>query len=373
MSSQYQELLSSCGNTGDAKHFFSLAKELEASDNLRMAATAYDRAYGLNPENHEIATARKHILEQLSVVEHGIQFRYIPAGAFLMGSETGESDEQPVHAIELSDFWLSEKPISWAIYCELMNWELPPEAAPTENEPQNHDMALFSLHQENKIRLQYCENETKHATDWHAHHPPQEWERAGKRVSSQQIFGQPQRENPELPWGYDKKPMVCVSWQAAEELCHKISTDKIRYRLSTEAEWEKAARGGLINSAYPWGNDPPDENRCDFNRFEQFSILPIHRFSPNGYHLYAMSGSVWEWTSDWYDALYYNESPRLNPKGPTKGQEKVLRGGSWTDCADVLSVSFRMSRQATYWRQESWGEHKAPNIGFRLCRERFCV
>ena len=325
MLSEYNELLSSYDNAGDAKHFLSLAKELQANGNLRMAATAYDRAYGLNQENHEIAIARQQILAQLAVVEHGMKFCYIPAGAFLMGNETGESDEQPIHPVELGEFWLSEMPVSWAAYCEFMNWEAPPNACPCEKEPENHDMDFFSLHQENKIRLQYCENTTKHARDWHAHYPDQEWSRGGKRVSSQQLFGQPERENPELAWGYEKKPMVCVSWQAAEELCHKISTDKISYRLPTEAEWEKSARGGLINCTYPWGNEPPDKTRCDFNRFEQFSILPIHRFPPNGYDLYAMSGSVWEWTSDWYDALYYNESSRLNPKGPERARKSIAR------------------------------------------------
>jgi len=375
MLSEYNELLSSYGRMGEAKHFFSLAKELQANGNLRMAATAYDRAYGLNPENHDIAIARKQILDQLAVVEHGMKFCYIPAGTFLMGSEIGDSDEQPIHPVELGDFWLSEMPISWAAYCELMNWEAPPNASPTEEKPENHDMASFSLHQENKIRLQYCENTTKHAIDWHAHDPEQEWvdypnHHSGKKpVTSQELFGLPERENQELPWGYEEIPMVSVSWQSAEELCHKISTNKISYRLPTEAEWEKSARGGLINCIYPWGNEPPNNNRCDFNRLERFSILPTHRFPPNGYDLYGMSGSVWEWTSDWYDALYYNESSRLNPKGPEKkGPEKVLRGGSWTDCADVITVSFRMSRQATYWRKETWGKHLTPNIGFRLCR-----
>ncbi len=368
-----KHLLSSCGSMGEAKHFFSLAKEFQANGNLRMAATAYDRAYGLNPENHDIAIARKQILAQLAVVEHGMKFCYIPAGAFLMGSETGEADEQPIHPVELGDFWLSEMPVSWATYCELMKWELPPHACPAEKEPENHSASFGYLHEENKIRLQYCENTTERAMDWHAHCPQQEWVDypSGKNpVTTQELFGLPERENQELPWGYGETPMVSISWQSAEELCHKISTGKISYRLPTEAEWEKSARGGLINCTYPWGNEPPNENRCDFNRFDQFSILPTRRFPPNGYDLYGMSGSVWEWTSDWYDALYYNESSCKNPKGPEekKGPEKVLRGGSWADCADVLSVSFRMSRQATNWREECWGRHFTPNIGFRLCR-----
>ena len=161
--------------------------------------------------------------------------------------------------------------------------------------------------------------------------------------------------------------MVSVSWIEAEELCAKMSSRKVRFRLPTEAEWEKGARGGLIGCSYPWGNEPPSEDRCDFNRFDQFSILPMRRFAANGYGLYAMAGCVWEWTSDWYDGKYYSQSVALNPQGPLKGKEKVLRGGSWADCREALTVSFRMSRAAAHWR-EGWGHHFSPNIGFRVCR-----
>jgi formylglycine-generating enzyme required for sulfatase activity len=162
--------------------------------------------------------------------------------------------------------------------------------------------------------------------------------------------------------------MVSVSWLEAEDLCAKMASEQVRYRLPTEAEWEKAARGGLIGCAYPWGNEPPADDRCDFDRYDQFSILPMRRFKPNYYGLYAMSGCVWEWTSDWYDASHFAESNKINPTGPLDGTEKVLRGGSWADCADVVTVSFRMSRSAGHWREDRWGGHFTPNIGFRLCR-----
>jgi formylglycine-generating enzyme required for sulfatase activity len=92
------------------------------------------------------------------------------------------------------------------------------------------------------------------------------------------------------------------------------------------------------------------------------------RFQPNNYRLYAMSGCVWEWTADWYDAEYYRESESINPSGPAEGQSKVLRGGSWADCSEAITVSFRMFRSADHWKRGEWGGQFTPNVGFRTCR-----
>lgn len=370
MNSEYSWLHSAYGSVGDAQSLYTLAHELEVDDNPRLAAIAYDRAYALAPENQEIAEARKQLLDKLAVVEHGLRFRYIPAGTFLMGSHTGDPDEQPVHPVKLAHYWLSETPISWATYADLMGWETPPYACPLDIRELGHGPG-FWLNQQIKIRLQYCEDATTRAIDWHAHAPDLEYVNlgTGKHISSRTMYGEPSREDPRRPWQYDRKPMVCVSWQEAEELCQKISRAKARYHLPTEAQWEKAARGGLINCSYPWGNEPPDEDRCDFNRFDRFSIFPMRRFPPNGYGLYATSGCIWEWTSDWYDADFYTDSPTHNPQGPPNGVERTLRGGSWSDCSEAITVSFRMSRKSIYWRiGDRWGGHFAPNIGFRLCR-----
>jgi formylglycine-generating enzyme len=150
-----------------------VARALQRSGDLRAAASAYDRVYGLDPLDPALATERRDILDQLAVEEHGIRFRYIPAGKFLMGSEHGDPDERPVHQVSLGDFWLAETPMSWAAFCDLSGWEPPPAGEPRE--PEQYDgprpSPRFFLHQENKIRLQYCEDETLHATDWHAHMP----------------------------------------------------------------------------------------------------------------------------------------------------------------------------------------------------------
>jgi formylglycine-generating enzyme required for sulfatase activity len=126
----------------------------------------------------------------------------------------------------------------------------------------------------------------------------------------------------------------------------------------------------LIGARHSWGDEPPTPERCDFDHFGDFSIRPMRTYPPNGYGLYAINGGVWEWTRDWYDRDYYRLAPAHDPEGPGQGEEKVLRGGSWADCAEVVTVTFRMSRGSRSWKDGEWGGHFAPNIGFRLSRRR---
>jgi formylglycine-generating enzyme required for sulfatase activity len=326
---------------GDPRHLFDIARELEDEGNLQGAATVYDRAYGLDPTAVDVRERRARLLDQLLVVEHGLHFRYIPGGVFLMGCGTGEEDERPRHLVWLSPYWMSETPVSWAAYCRLMDWEPPPAGHPRRREPQQGEVdreVFYRVVLPHKIRLRYCEDGTRQAGDWHRY--------------------------------YDTKPMVAVAWQEVFDLTSRLSTDRVCYSLPTEAQWEKAARGALIGARHAWGNEPPTRDRCDFDRFQEFSIHPMTSFPPNGYGLYAVNGGVWEWTRDWYDRDYYRHSPEVDPGGPAEGQEKVLRGGSWADCADVVTVTFRMSRgsRSLRWTEGAWSGRLAPNIGFRLCR-----
>jgi sulfatase modifying factor 1 len=384
MASEYEWLREAFGARSDlgTHELGALASRLEAAGDVHTAATALDRAFAADPFNFAVCTARNRLLDRLSLNEHGILFRYIPAGTFLMGSDKGDADEQPIHPGRLGHYWLSETPISWHCYCRLMDWELPPVGLPRRvGESEKPDESIWPVAIRNRIRLQYCEDQTQRAMDWHAHAPEQMWKAGTKTTSSRVLFGVPDRRDPSQPWGYDSKPMVYVEWDDAMKLCSRLSqpgganqpvpSDRgrtpsaaISYRLPTEAEWEKGARGGLVGRTYPWGDTPPTHQVCDFDRFDQFSVLPMKQFSPNDYGLYAMSGCVWEWTGDWYDAEFYAQSPPQNPRGPDGGKKRVVRGGSWSDCAEAVTVSFRMSLGG-----DGPPTVANPNIGFRICRE----
>lgn len=360
---------------GDPHLLRAIARDLAAAGDLAGAATVYDRAFGIAPEDTAIAAERAGLLDQLAVIEHGLRFRYVPGGPFLMGSRDGDPDETPLHPVWVSPYWISETPVSWAAYCALMGWTEPPEGSPPEaededeeDEDNDEEMAGFHLHEANKIRLQYCEDQTTTARDWHAHAPGQVWQSGTGTQTSQELFGAPARDDPEAAWSYATKPMVAVGWQEADELAARLTTPAVRYTLPTEAQWEKAARGGRIGARYPWGDDPPTREVCDFNNFGAFAIRPMRALPPNGYGLYAMCGGVWEWTRDWYDREAYRHAADRDPDGPPQGEERVLRGGSWADCAEAVTVTFRMSGGSTTWRQAKWGAYVTPTIGFRLCR-----
>ena len=146
-------------------------------------------------------------------------------------------------------------------------------------------------------------------------------------------------------------PMVYVSWNGATAYAKWAGK-----RLPTEAEWEYAARGGLVGKRYPWGDEKPNGSQCNFadkNAPNNFSwadrmvddgyqyTAPVGSFKANGYGLHDMAGNVWEWCQDWYSENYYSSSSAKNPSGPDRGSQRVLRGGGWGTSTDDLRVAIR--------------------------------
>jgi formylglycine-generating enzyme required for sulfatase activity len=261
-----------------------------------------------------------------------------------MGSDDGDPDERPVHPRRLDAFWITDVPLSWTAFCIAAGYT----AAPGGKRPDHADIdqqTRFVEAERRKIRLQYCADDDAVAVDWH-------------------------RNAARPPAGWSKKPMVAVAVADAARAASRLGLlDGATYALPSEAEWEKAARGGLAGARYAWGEREPSSADCDFQRMGDYRLLDPRRFPANGYGLHGVCGGVWEWTADRYDALAYHRAARgdTTPVTPTGADHPfVIRGGSFTDCAASVTVSFRASRPELGADVEAG--FGTPNIGFRLVR-----
>lgn len=146
----------------------------------------------------------------------------------------------------------------------------------------------------------------------------------------------------EYPSGKGEHPVVYVDWDDADSYCQWLADKTGRtYRLPTEAEWEKAARG-LDERTYPWGNDAPSPWLLNYDgEFGDTTTVGQYEAGASYYGVYDMAGNVWEWVADWYDKGYYKKSPVKNPTGPANGDRCVLRGGCWDDPPDVFRATNR--------------------------------
>jgi len=144
-------------------------------------------------------------------------------------------------------------------------------------------------------------------------------------------------------FNHPEQPVVAVSWFEAVKYCEWLSAaTSRRYRLPTEAEWERAARGNMENKLFPWGDAPP-ESLPDYGTRWKSAPEPVGRCAPNAFGLCDISENVHEWCSDWYQADYYAVSPERNPRGPETGERRSSRGGSWRHHIKVTRCAARSS------------------------------
>jgi formylglycine-generating enzyme required for sulfatase activity len=250
----------------------------------------------------------------------------IPAGDFLMGAADAEDDERPVHRVFVSEFYIARYAVSHDDYARFIRETgYPP--------PSVRGLPLVANGERDTMFRELA--------------APYEW------------------EGPLPPQGRGNHPVVLVRFDDAVSYCEWLSAviDR-RVRLPTEAEWEKAARGGVEGRRYPWG-DTVDETCANFlvdpSAKARRGTRPGGTYAPNGFGLYDVIGNVWEWVSDWYARDYYGQGEPRDPRGPASGQMRIVRGGSW--------VNEEQSKLRCACRHTVPPDTYAYSIGFRVVCE----
>ena len=278
----------------------------------------------------------------------------LDGGSFLMGTDTDEGfpadGEGPVRKVLLDDFYIDQFPVTNESFAEFVR------ATQYQTEAQRFGWSfVFQGHLPQEQRVRSAADTVVGAEWWYKVHGS-DW------------------QHPEGPdSSIDDRmnyPVVHVSWNDAEAFA--VWAGK---RLPTEAEWEFAARAGLEQKLYPWGDDltPGGRHLCNIwqgqfpvhNTAEDgFSgLAPVDAFPPNGFDLHTITGNAWEWCSDWFHPSFHVLATRTNPVGPPQGQSKVIKGGSYL-CHRSYCNRYRVAA-----RSSNTPDSSTTNMSFRCVRD----
>ncbi|MCX6901016.1 MAG: formylglycine-generating enzyme family protein [Verrucomicrobia bacterium] len=179
----------------------------------------------------------------------------------------------------------------------------------------------------------------------------------GATEVTQAQFAAVMRKSPSYYKGADL-PVEHVTWFDALEFCRRLNfMDGRAYRLPTEAEWEYACRAGTDDKFYSGDNDADLFKAAWVGGVSSSHTHPVAKLAPNNFGLFDMLGNVYEWCADYYDANYYFKSPKTNPPGPSKGVERVIRGGAYNEPVQNVRCAYRTGKDPMKTQ---------ANLGFRI-------
>ncbi len=290
------------------------------------------------------------------------EMAWIPPGKMTMGAIDGALDEQPLHDVKVRGFWMDKTEVTNEAFARFVKETAYVTVA--ERKPEIAEGVTVP-------------SEQKEAGGW-VFIAPQTPETAGS------VWHYMPGANWRHPLGPDSKidgrgkyPVVQVCWDDAVRFAQWAEK-----RLPTEAEWEYAARGGMMHAPFVWGAELKPGGRWEANIWQgQYPIkdtaddgfaglAPVGSFRPNSFGLFDMAGNVWEWCADWYAATYYRKSPHADPGGPAESEDPdeprvpkhVARGGSYLS-SENNGAGYRPGAR---WKGAA--KYSACDLGFRCVR-----
>lgn len=303
------------------------------------------------------------------------QMVWIPQGKFMMGAtdNEGRPDEYPAHQVQVHGFWMDQHEVTNAQFrkfVEATRYVTTAERPPDWNEMKKQ-LPAGTPKPPDSLLVPGALVFTPPAYPVPLNNPGRWW----KWVPGA-CWLHPSGPGSSIS-GKADLPVVEVSWEDAEAFAKWAGK-----RLPTEAEWEYAARGGLNQAKYPWGNQDPESGKPKANTWQGVfpnkntdwdghqGLGPVMSYAPNGFKLYDMAGNVWEWCSDWYGADYYKSlAGKLtgDPQGPAQSDDpmqptipvRVIRGGSFM-CNPSYCKGYRVTS-----RMMSSEDSGLENLGFR--------